>query len=146
MKRTIALVACLAAPVVAGCGSSSKSSSSSNTTSSSAATPATTPAPATAMGGKGGKLTIAADPSGQLKFSKSSLTATAGTVTITMDNPSSIPHGVGVTGNGIDKDGAIVNKGGKSTVTATLKAGTYQYYCPVPGHKQAGMMGTLTVK
>ena len=88
---------------------------------------------------------LAADPSGQLKFDKSSLTAKAGVVTIVMDNPSSVPHGVGVAGNGLDKDGAVVNKGGKSTVTAALKPGTYQFYCPVPGHKQAGMVGTLTI-
>jgi len=31
-------------------------------------------------------------------------------------------------------------------VTVTLKPGTYQFYCPVPGHKAAGMKGTLTVQ
>jgi plastocyanin len=31
-------------------------------------------------------------------------------------------------------------------VTATLKPGTYTYLCPVPGHAQAGMRGTLVVK
>ena len=43
-------------------------------------------------------------------------------------------------------DGSTVNKGGQSTVTANLKPGTYQFYCPVDGHAQAGMQGTLTVK
>ena len=38
-----------------------------------------------------------------------------------------------------------MSPGSTSTVTATLKKGTYTYYCPVPGHKQAGMVGTLTV-
>ena len=63
-----------------------------------------------------------------------------------MDNPASVPHGVAVEGNGVDKDGAVVNKGGKSTVTVALKPGKYTFYCPVPGHRQAGMQGTLTVK
>ena len=62
-----------------------------------------------------------------------------------MDNPSSSgkPHGIAIEGNGVDKDGQIVAPGSKSTVTVTLKAGTYEYYCPIPAHKAAGMKGTL---
>jgi uncharacterized cupredoxin-like copper-binding protein len=63
-----------------------------------------------------------------------------------MANPSPIAHGVGVKGGGVDKVGATVNKGGTSTVTVTLKAGKYTFFCPVPGHEQAGMKGTLTVQ
>jgi len=63
-----------------------------------------------------------------------------------MANPSSLPHAVSVEGNGVDKDGNTVQKGGTSTVTATLKPGTYDFYCPVDGHRQAGMEGKLTVK
>jgi uncharacterized cupredoxin-like copper-binding protein len=91
------------------------------------------------------KLTISADKSGKLKFNKSSLSAKAGKVTIVMSNPSSLPHGVAVEGKGVDKDGKTVRKGGTSTVTVTLKKGKYTFYCPVPGHKAAGMKGTLTV-
>jgi plastocyanin len=146
------LCAAVAAFAVAGCGSddnSSSGSSSSNTT-----TAAQTPPPTT--GGSGGgsssgggassNLKLAADPSGQLKFDKSKLTAKAGSVTITMDNPSPVAHAVAVEGNGVDKDGNTVNMGGKSTVTVDLKPGTYEFYCPVDGHKAAGMKGELTVK
>jgi plastocyanin len=134
-----------AALVAAGCGGGGGSTSTTaNTTPAASTTPAsTTPA---SSGGAATKLSLSADPSGQLKFDKSSLSAKAGTVTITMDNPSSIAHGVAVEGHGVDKDGQIVNKGGKSTVTVNLKPGTYTFYCPVPGHKQAGMKGTLTVQ
>jgi len=38
-----------------------------------------------------------------------------------------------------------VSTGGQSKVTVNLKAGTYTFFCPVPGHEQAGMKGTLTV-
>ena len=63
-----------------------------------------------------------------------------------MDNPSDVPHAVAVEGNGVDKDGQTVTKGGKSTVTVDLKPGKYEFYCPVDGHKAAGMKGTLTVQ
>jgi plastocyanin len=91
------------------------------------------------------KLTLSADRSGKLKFNKSSLRAAHGKVTITMSNPSSLPHGIAVEGHGVDKDGKIVRKGKTSTVTVTLKKGKYTFYCPVPGHRAAGMKGTLTI-
>ena len=144
-----ALCAALAAFAVAGCGSSNKKASSS----SSAAQPAPAPAPSTSgssgSGGGGGKstnLTLAADSGGQLKFDKTKLSAKAGNVTITMDNPSPVQHAIGVKGSGLDKDGKPVGMGGKSTVTVALKPGTYTFYCPVDGHEAAGMKGTLTVK
>jgi plastocyanin len=130
---------------IAGCGgddNSGSSSASSNTTA--APTPTeTTPA---SSGSSSGKLTIKADPSGALKFDTTTLQAKAGKVTIEMDNPSPLPHAVGIKGNGVDKDGKTVNQNEKSTATADLKAGTYTFYCPVDGHEAAGMKGTLTVK
>ena len=90
-------------------------------------------------------LSLSADSSGKLKFNKTSLSAKAGKVTLKMANPSNLPHAVGVSGKGVDKDGKTVRKGGTSTVTLTLKKGKYSFYCPVDGHKAAGMKGTLTV-
>jgi uncharacterized cupredoxin-like copper-binding protein len=65
-----------------------------------------------------------------------------------MANPKgdSLPHGIAIEGKGVDKDGNVVQPGGTSTVTVALKPGTYTYYCPVPGHRKAGMEGTLTVQ
>ena len=92
-------------------------------------------------------LLISADPSGQLRFDKDSLEAPAGPVKITMNNPSPVPHDVSLEGpGGIAEKGEIVQKGGASEVEATLKAGDYTYFCSVPGHRDAGMEGTLTVK
>jgi plastocyanin len=98
-----------------------------------------------ASGGKGETLKISADPGGALKFDKSSLTAKAGKVTIVMDNPSDLPHAVEIEGDGVEVAGETVMKGGVSKASADLKAGEYEFYCPVGNHKDAGMEGTLTV-
>jgi uncharacterized cupredoxin-like copper-binding protein len=91
---------------------------------------------------------VKADAGGQLKFNKSKLSTKAGKVTIKMMDPSSsgIAHGIALSGKGVNKKGKVVNPGKTTTVTVTLKVGKYTYFCPVPGHKQAGMRGTLTVK
>ncbi len=80
-----------------------------------------------------------------LKFNKRTLHATHGKVTIVMSNPSSTKHAIAVEGHGVDKDGKTAGKGKTSTVTVTLKKGRYTFYCPVDGHRAAGMKGTLIV-
>jgi plastocyanin len=145
LRRSFLVVAVplAAGMLVAGCGSSDKSSSATAPKPPQATTAASggTPAPS----GGGSNLKLSADPSGALKFDKTKLAAKAGTVTITMSNPSSVQHAIGVSGNGVDKDGQPVGQGGTSTVTVKLKPGKYTFYCPVDSHKQAGMQGTLTV-
>ena len=145
--RLLSLTAllCSLAIVAAGCGGDDNSSSSS----SGSGSDTSTTEQSSGGGGGGGAaqtLKISADPGGALKFDKSSLTAKAGKVTIVMDNPSSLPHAVEIEGNGVEEEGDTVEKGGVSKATATVKAGTYEFYCPVDGHKQAGMKGTLTVQ
>jgi plastocyanin len=93
-----------------------------------------------------GTLQIDADPTGQLKFLASGATAKPGPVTLKMLNKSSVPHDIAITGGGLNQIGAIVQNGGVSSVTATLKPGTYTFYCSVDGHRAAGMQGTITVK
>jgi uncharacterized cupredoxin-like copper-binding protein len=90
---------------------------------------------------------LTANPNGQLKFNKTQLTVKHGKVKLTMNNPGSSgqEHGIAVKGQGLDKDGKIVAPGKTSTVTATLKKGTYTFYCPVLGHAKAGMKGKITV-
>ncbi len=95
---------------------------------------------------KNGTLEIDADPTGQLKFLASSASATAGKVTLRMKNASSVPHDIGVKGAGVSQVGPVVSGGGLSTVSTTLKPGSYTFYCSVDGHEAAGMKGTLTVK
>lgn len=96
-------------------------------------------------GGDGAALELVAGPGSELKFDQTSLEAAAGEVTITMTNEGDLPHDVAIKGNGVDEKGEIVQNGGTSTVTATLEAGEYTFYCSVPGHEAGGMTGTLTV-
>lgn len=138
---------CLVSLGIAGlglgaCGSSDKSSSSSGSSS----TPTTTKAASSAGGGAGSKVALNAEATG-LKFDKKAATAKAGTVTLTMNNPQGgqAPHAIAVEGNGVDKDGKVVQPGGTSQVSVKLKPGKYTFYCPVDGHRKAGMQGTLTV-
>ena len=91
-------------------------------------------------------LQVSTDPGGELAFDKTELSGQAGTVKIVEDNPSPVPHNIALEGQGVDEEGPVVQKGGKSEVEADLKPGSYTFYCSVPGHRQAGMEGTLTVK
>jgi plastocyanin len=152
MRRTKANAALLLAPMavaalVAGCGGGNDNKNASTPTSTTQST-STSTTPTTPAAGKASTLKLSADPGGALKFTTTSLKAKAGKVTLVMSDPSSagIQHGIAVEGNGVDKDGPTVSPGGKSTLTVDLKPGKYQFYCPVDGHKAAGMVGTLTVK
>jgi plastocyanin len=132
--------------VAAGCGGDDNNDSGSSGGDSSGAqnNSADTTESAPTGGGGAQKLTLTADPGGALKFDKKQLSAKPGKVTITMDNPSSVPHAVEVEGNGVEQASKTLTQG-KASVSVDLKAGKYEFYCPVDGHKQAGMEGTLTV-
>jgi uncharacterized cupredoxin-like copper-binding protein len=143
-KRSTLLTSALVLPVlavaIAGCGGSNNNVK--------ASTPATSQPSSSAPSGGGQTLNLSANPSGKLAFSPMSLSAKAGKVTLVMKNPSSsgVQHGIAVEGNGVDKDGPIVQPGKTSTLTVDLKTGKYEFYCPFDGHKAAGMTGTLTVR
>ncbi|HTZ85814.1 MAG TPA: plastocyanin/azurin family copper-binding protein [Solirubrobacteraceae bacterium] len=134
---------------LAGCGSSSSSSSSASTaaeapTTSSAST--STPAASSETGGSS-KLSLEANPEGQLAYNTKSLEAKSGTISIDFTNKSSLPHNVTIESASGEKVGATPTITGESkTLSVSLKPGTYKFFCSVPGHRQAGMEGTLTVK
>ena len=157
MRRTSRLTLAVAALALglSACGGSSGGSSSSTPASSSSSTPASTStassAPATSSSSSSAassSLAVAADPSGALKFTKSTLTAKAGTVTISFTNSSPLAHNLtvqqGTSGSVVGATPTFM--GGTKTLKLTLKAGTYTYYCSVPGHRAGGMVGTLTVQ
>ncbi len=81
-----------------------------------------------------------------LRFDRSTVHTTSGRTSIEMANPSAIPHAIGIRGHGIDAAGQSVSQDGTSRVEADLEPGTYQLFCPVAGHEQAGMTATLVVR
>lgn len=95
--------------------------------------------------GPGGTLQLAADPT-ELAFDKTSLTSKPGKVTIEFDNPSAIAHDVVIEKEGKEIAASELIAEGKTSVTAELAPGSYVFLCNVPGHAEAGMEGTLTVK
>jgi plastocyanin len=95
---------------------------------------------------KNGELDIPADPSGALSYTFANAAAKPGAVTIKSLNKSSIDHDISIEGNGVNQQGNRVKDGGTSEVKVTLKPGEYTFYCSVPGHREGGMEGKLTVK
>ncbi len=144
--KLCAVILAAALLALAGCGSSSSNTTSSAATTASApaaTTPATTPAPAAAGGTT---LALAANTEGQLKYNTTSLSAKAGTVTIDFSNMAPLGHNVNIESSAGKVLGATPTfQGGSKTLTLDLKAGTYKFFCSVPGHRMAGMEGTLTV-
>lgn len=102
---------------------------------------------AESTGAAGAALALAADPDGQLKYDKSSLTGKAGDITIKFTNDSTVAHDVVVTDASDDELGATeqITKSEADLKLTDVKAGTYTFFCSVPGHEQAGMKGTLAV-
>ncbi len=133
-RRSAALCVALGsiALAVTACGSSGSTTTTAGTT---------TQSPATQQSGT--TLHVATDANA-LAFVPTTLTAPAGKVTLVLTDDSAIQHSIAIKATS-DVPGQIVNQGETSTTTATLAPGTYQYYCTVPGHAAAGMVGTLTV-
>jgi plastocyanin len=151
MKKVVALLALtLASVALVACGGGSDNSSS-------ATTPTSGGGETTSGGASGGKeesgggggstLKFEADPEGALAYTTTEATAKAGTVTVDFNNPQGLTHDVAIESSSGEEVGKteLIAEGSDST-TVNLKPGTYHFYCTVPGHREAGMEGTLTVK
>jgi plastocyanin len=91
---------------------------------------------------EGGTLTMPADPGGALLYASTAATAEAGPLEVAMPNESGVPHNIVIDGKG---ETEVIEEGSVS-FEADFAAGEFVYYCSVPGHRQAGMEGKLTVK
>ena len=90
---------------------------------------------------------VSSPADGGLVFEPNGLMAKPGNVTITYDNPSPVPHSIAVAtsnGNVLGEVQPFTNNK-ESVQLSNLAPGSYVFYCTVPGHREAGMEGNLTV-
>lgn len=147
-KLATLLVLALASAALVACGGSDDATSTTTEAEGGKANPAPESGKE-AGGGEGGGSTLEfeADPNGDLAYTTTEASAEAGEATIDFTNPQSITHDVAIEDSGgktVAQTDLIGNE--ETSTTANLKPGTYTFYCSVPGHREAGMEGTLTVK
>jgi uncharacterized cupredoxin-like copper-binding protein len=143
MRRASA-IACVAAMAVFGLAACGGGDDNNDTTA--AATP---PATTTGGGGGGGGSTIdfSTPPGSALAYDQKDASAKAGSDTISFDNRQAQSHDVKVEdSSGQEIGGTELVASNTATATVDLQPGTYTFFCSVPGHREAGMEGTLTVK
>lgn len=154
MKKAllVALALVIASLGLVACGGSDDSGSTSapETQAESTAESGDNTGGAEAEGGTAGSASVVdieAAEGTDLAYTTDSASATAGKVTLNFTNPQAIPHDVDLE----DAGGASVGKTeliaeASDSIELNLKPGEYTFFCSVPGHREAGMEGTLTVK
>lgn len=81
----------------------------------------------------------------EFKIALPSSSITAGSYSFDVKNDGKIEHDFVIKGNGVDEKTPTIGAGESATLKVDLKPGTYDVYCSIPGHKQAGMDLKLTV-
>jgi uncharacterized cupredoxin-like copper-binding protein len=127
MRRSIFLLPVLVVLAAAGCGSSDNG---------------TTGGAAADTGGGGQRIEVSAT---DFHFDPPDITAEAGEVTFVLKNDGQTGHALEIEGEGVEEETDTIEPGQTAELTVDLKDGTYEFYCPVDGHKEQGMEGTVTV-
>lgn len=146
-KLATLLVLGLVSAALVACGGSDNSTTTTATESGGKANAAPESGKEATGGGGSSALKFEADPNGELAYTTTKASAKAGNVTVDFNNPQSLTHDVVIedsSGKEVGKTELIGNE--ETSTTVDLKPGTYTFYCSVPGHREAGMEGTLTVK
>jgi len=152
MKKLAALLAlALASVALVACGGDDDDNGTTTTQTSNGAANGAATGGAAAGGGQaagGETISLEADPDGQLAYTTDTLTAKAGNLTIDFSNPAAITHDVAVDDSGGNEIGKsdLIAQDSTTLILRDMKPGSYTFYCTVPGHEEAGMEGTLTVK
>src|SRR5512146_1498364 len=136
LARLIALMAITAALmlVLAACGASTSQGE----------TPSAAGGGGTSAASGGGATVKVTEK--EFSISPKDVTAAPGKITFQIKNTGAVAHDITVMVNGAPQASPLVQPGGSETWTVTIDApGTYDMYCSVPGHKEAGMNGTLKV-
>jgi uncharacterized cupredoxin-like copper-binding protein len=70
-----------------------------------------------------------------------------GTYTLVVANGGQADHALEIDGPGVEEETKTIGPGGEARLTVEItEAGEYEIYCPVGGHRDMGMEGTLTAK
>ncbi|HXS33536.1 MAG TPA: plastocyanin/azurin family copper-binding protein [Solirubrobacterales bacterium] len=148
MKKIAALLALvLASLALVACGSSDDNSTTTTTSGGESTSGAAAGGGKEESSGGGSTVSFEADPGGELAYTTTSATAKAGSVTVDFKNPQALTHDVQIEDSkGEEVGGTELIASGEDSTTVDLKPGAYTYFCSVPGHREAGMEGTLTVK
>jgi len=142
-KAATLLVLALAAAALVACGDDEGTS----TTTTSETTGTSESAAGGAAGGGGATVSFESDPGGNLAYTSDTASTKAGQVTIDFENPQALSHDVAIEGpEGKEIGKTDIVSEGSATTTVELEPGEYTFYCTVPGHREAGMEGTLTVE
>jgi plastocyanin len=143
--KLVRLTAALAALslALAACGGGSSSNSSTTTTN------ASTPAAQTGGGSTGGGSSSGTAVNVTLADFSISIaggtTLNPGTYTLNVSNTGPTAHNLTIEGPGVNEPATPTFTSGTQKLTVTLKQGKYEFFCSVPGHKEAGMDVDVTV-
>jgi plastocyanin len=96
-------------------------------------------------GGGGGGETVDISET-EFAIDPADVTTKAGEVTFAVTNDGSAPHNLEVEGNGVEEVSETIQGGQSTDLTVELEAGEYEMYCAIPGHREQGMEGTVTVE
>jgi nitrite reductase (NO-forming) len=140
-RRKLVTTALVAGPgVFLGLNAVASQQTSTTPTASPGASPQASPGASPVAGG--GAITLNAI---DINWEQKELSIPASTdTTITVVNKGVLQHDFVIDALQVKSD--LLNGGDSADVTINAPAGTYEYYCSVPGHKEAGMVGTLTVQ
>jgi uncharacterized cupredoxin-like copper-binding protein len=145
--RRVSVLACVAVAAALGLAACGGGGGDDNNGTTAAATPPATTSGGGGGGGGGATIDFSTPSGSELAYNQKSASTTAGTDTISFDNVQAQEHDVKIEdSSGAEVGGTDLVASGTATATVDLQPGSYTFFCSVPGHREAGMEGTLTVK